>query len=398
MKEWKLTSFDLFCLNMIIKGAWVYETAPDAAKLQDALRKLHTYYPQLGGYYNEDQKAVLYDETKAVEPDFKAIDLSQYSCSQIAGNPKLAWSLVKEYDIKGFKKGTVLPLSAVLATLKDGSVLYVRCAHALMDAHSFYGLMKQWAALYKDEEIVPMVVDQSLLPEQDALTKEETIAKVIENKWAKMGLSSLFTIIWDNIKAKAVKEPLTMEVSQEEIAKLKAATGAGANAVLSAIASEAVLKGSPNRTSFELLTTADLRGRFPGIDISFFGNCSQPFVCADEIQAGTLEQMARAIEKGNKAVLDSDIIETNTRLTMCSSHYSLPYYYFDAAKMCGVSPGYFYVNNQLKFRACELDFGTGLPLYAFPNQLPDAIKFWQPVAGGPVQIIFDGLITKSVIF
>lgn len=24
-KEWKLTSLDLFCLNMVINGAWIYK-------------------------------------------------------------------------------------------------------------------------------------------------------------------------------------------------------------------------------------------------------------------------------------------------------------------------------------------------------------------------------------
>ena len=44
METWKLTSFDLFCLDMVIKGAWVYKNLPDAQALQtslDAVLKLH---------------------------------------------------------------------------------------------------------------------------------------------------------------------------------------------------------------------------------------------------------------------------------------------------------------------------------------------------------------------
>ena len=57
-------------------------------------------------------------------------------------------------------------------------------------------------------------------------------------------------------------------------------------------------------------------------------------------------------------------------------------------------PKLFYVNNQLKFRACEFDFGTGKPLRAQQAMLPDMIKFWQAEPDGPVQIIYGGYASK----
>ena len=67
---------------------------------------------------------------------------------------------------------------------------------------------------------------------------------------------------------------------------------------------------------------------------------------------------------------------------------------FDASDMNNSNPNTLYINNQLKFRACELDFGCGLPAYAFPNQLTDMVKSWQPMANAPVHIVYGGLAAE----
>lgn len=48
----------------------------------------------------------------------------------------------------------------------------------------------------------------------------------------------------------------------------------------------------------------------------------------------------------------------------------------------------------LRSRACEVNFGTGMPLKAQQAMLPDMIKSWQPKADGPVQIIYGGYAAK----
>ena len=45
-------------------------------------------------------------------------------------------------------------------------------------------------------------------------------------------------------------------------------------------------------------------------------------------------------------------------------------------------------------RTGELDWGHGFPAYTFPNQLTDMGKFWQPVANGPIHIVYGGLAAK----
>ena len=151
----------------------------------------------------------------------------------------------------------------------------------------------------------------------------------------------------------------------------------------------------PNCRPFRLLFVADLRERVTGISRDFFGNASQPVIAEglfdpkDETAA-----LASRIDLSLGNMLTSGRVEENVRLSLCCSHYGLPYYYFDASDMNSADPGTVYFNNQLKFRPCELEWGHGLPEYAFPNELTDMVKFWQPVASGPVRIIFGGLASK----
>ena len=161
--------------------------------------------------------------------------------------------------------------------------------------------------------------------------------------------------------------------------------------MLSAIAVKHLAARLKGHDSFTILLVADLRGRMEGVEEGFFGNMSQPVVAGRHINAGCgTEELAAMIEKGARTALEPSKVSDNVRLYVSASHYGLPYFFFDAADMNSGNPGTLYINNQLKFRSCELDWGTGFPAYAFPNDLTDMIKFWQPTAGGPVQIIFAG--------
>ena len=104
---------------------------------------------------------------------------------------------------------------------------------------------------------------------------------------------------------------------------------------------------------------------------------------------------AADIQKAASAILnDKEALSEHVQLSVSSSRYGLPYFLFDASDMNSPDPNLFYVNNQLKMKACEVNFGTGLPLRAQQAMLPDMIKFWQPKAGGPVQIIYGGYAAK----
>lgn len=394
-RSWKLSSFDLFSLGMVIDGAWIYDEAPDAERAQKALTKLEQIYPVLTGLYDEKKKAIDYEEGASGVLKIESTEMKCCYKSGLTGDRKKAWSLVKPLDVKGFKKGKAHGFSATLVTLSDGAVLYVQISHAFMDGSNFFRFMRQWAALYRGESIEPMISDQSRLPSAVGFSKEETVGKVRELGWPLISFKKVIKMLWNLTRSNAVKDCFTIEVSQDEIGRHKALSGAGTHAVLSAIAARAVLKKSPAVRSIKLLSVCDLRGRFRGMDESFMGNFSQPLMANGTYERDMdTEEMARSMDAGFKSVLHSGSPELTVRLSVCASHYGLPYFSFDASGMNCKNPDILYVNNQLKFRPAELDWGLGPAVYAFPNGLSDMVKFWQPVPGGSVQIIFSGITAK----
>lgn len=394
-KFWKLSSFDTFCLGMNIKSAWIYKDAPDFEKMKSALESLASLYPHLAGRYDEKEKSVVWDDSAKPELQFDTLDLRKYGIAELSGNARLAWSLVKPYDVKGFKKGQVPAFSAALGYLEDGCILYVQCAHATMDAHTFYALIAQWTAIYRGGETSAMTVDQSLLPSEECYSKEETLKLVQQNGWALIGFKKVIRMLVSLVRNNSIKKTTVLEIPQDEISGLKAESGAGTNAVLSAFVVKKMAEKTHGKKTFKMLFTTDLRGRFNGIGDDFFGNLSKPAVIRDEIPADAdLASTAAAIGNSLKEALASEVLEENVRLYQCSSHYGLPYAPFDASDMNCPGGGTIIINNFLKFRANRLDWGMGLPLYTFTNELPDMVKLWQPVAEGPVQIIFGGYAAK----
>ncbi|MGN0202545.1 MAG: acyltransferase [Candidatus Cryptobacteroides sp.] len=390
-KEYKLTQFDLFCLGMTIKGAWVYSQAPDYDKMRDALALIAGTYPFLNGRYREDGKTLVWDDTCSVPLPFTRADLRKHSLADVIAEGDSVWTLVKPYSINSFKGGSAGPFSAVLAELKDGAMLFVQCAHAVMDGNSFYGLVEDWSAAARGESFRPRSFGSARLPLPGNISKEETERQVVEKGWIRISPWKMLKMVLGLALHGSSKKTFILECPQEELSRLRKSSGAGSNAVLCALAMKHLAARLKGHESYTLLLVADLRGRAEGVDEDFFGNMSQPVVVGRSIDPGCgTEELAAVIAEGAKAALEPSGVSDNVRLYLGSSHYGLPYFFFDASDMNSGNPGTLYVNNQLKFRACELDWGCGKPRYAFPNDLTDMIKFWQPVSGGPVQIIFGG--------
>ena len=395
MNTWNLSSSDLFTLGMTIKGAWVYKTMPEVGKLKEALAQIAAVYPYLTGRYNPQTKAIEWDENAIGTIPFEEIDVQRYNLADICSNPKLAWSIVKPFDIKNFKKGNGQPFSVALARLSDGFVLFVQAAHALMDAATFYRIIGQWAELCKGNDITPMTLDQSLLPSPDAWSKEETTSKVIQQGWVKIGLKQILKMLWYARKNEAVKDTVSIIVSQEKIETYKKNSGAGTHGILSAIAAKKFYEHLPKHKTFKYITILDMRGRCKGIDERFMGNVSQAFPIGGDFDLSqSVEQLAVEITNQTKRFVSSKLPEEVLKLSVCASKHGLPYFMFDASDMNNSDPETIYINNQLKFRACELDWGHGFPAYVFPNELTDMVKLWQPVANGPIHIIYGGLAAK----
>ena len=222
-------------------------------------------------------------------------------------------------------------------------------------------------------------------------SKEQTLARVQELGWSRIGFKSIFRMLFNMTTMKLIRETFILEVSQDELSRMREESGAGTNAVLCHYAVCKLLEKLPAKESFTLLEVADLRGRACGMPEGFCGYFSQPVVIGDFGRDATAADIQKA---ASIKLSDEDALSENIQLSVCSSEYGLPYFMFDASDMNSPDPKLFYVNNQLKLKADEVDFGTGLPLRVQQAMLPDMIKFWRPTHGGPVQIIYDGYAAK----
>ena len=369
---------------MTIKGAWTYKELPEASALQASLDTVLQPYPQLLGRYDAKQKAMLWSgQEKPVE--LVELDRRGHSVAEDM------YTLVPKFSTDGFKSGKSRALEAYRLILDDGAAIVLQGAHALMDGATFYRIAGDWGRITAGVPVEAMTVDQTLFPDPDALTKEQALARVQELGWSRMGFKSLFRMLFNMATMKLIKDTVILEVSQDEIARMRDESGAGTNAVLCRYAIGRLMEKLPAKERFTLLEVADLRGRACNVPEGFCGNFSQAVVIGDFGRDAT----AADIQKAASARLnDSKGLSENVQLSASSSLYGLPYFMFDASDMNSPDPKLFYVNNQLKLKACEVDFGTGLPLRAQQAMLPDMIKFWQPVPGGPVQVIFGGYAAK----
>lgn len=384
MKTWKLSTFDLFSLGMTIKGAWTYRELPEASVLQASLDAVLQPYPQLLGRYDEKQKSVIWDGREE-KIDLVELDRRGHSISEDI------YTLAPEYDINAFRSGKARALEAYRMVLDDGVAIVLQGAHALMDGATFYRIAGDWGKLTRGVPVDAMTVDQNLIPDADALTEEQTLARVKALGWSKIEFKSMLGMMINLLSMKLIKKTYTVEVSQDEISRMREESGAGTNAVLCRYAIAGLLEELPARERFTLLKVADLRGRACNVPEGFCGNFSQPAVIGEfgrDVNAADIQKAASAI------LNDRETLSENVQLSVCSSRYSLPYFMFDASDMNSRDPKLFYVNNQLKFKACEFDFGTGMPIRAQQAMLPDMIKFWQAEPGGPVQIVYSGFASK----
>ena len=369
---------------MTIKGAWTYKELPEASVLQASLDAVLQPYPQLLGRYDEKQKSMLWS---GKEEPIRLVELERggHSVSEDM------YTLVPKFSTNNFKGGRCRALEAYRITLDDGAAIVLQGAHALMDGATFYRIAGDWGKLSSGISVEPMEVNQNLIPDPTALTKEQALSRIQELGWSKIGFKSIFRMLFNMATMKLIKETCTLEVSQDEISRMRDESGAGTNAVLCHYAVGRLLEKLPAKERFTLLQVADLRGRACDVPEGFCGNFSQPAVIGEfsrDVTAADIQMAASAI------LNDKKVLSENVQLSASSTQYGLPYFLFDASDMNSPDPDLFYVNNQLKMKACEVDFGTGMPLRAQQAMLPDMIKFWQPKAGGPVQIIYGGYAAK----
>ena len=305
---------------MTIKGAWIYKELPEAPVLQTSLDAVLRPYPQLLGRYDEKQKSVLW--TGQEEPvRLVEIERRGHSVSEDM------YTLVPEFNTGSFKAGKSRALEAYRITLDDGVAIVLQGAHALMDGATFYRIAGDWGKISSGIAVEAMAVDQNLIPDADALTKEQTLARVQELGWSRIGFKSIVRMLFNMFTMKLIKGTYTLELSQDEISRMRDESGAGANTVLCHYAVARLLEKLPAKERFTLLEVADLRGRACGVPDGFCGNFSQPAIIGEFDRGVT----AADIQKAASAVLnDKEALSENVQLSVSSTRYGLPYFLFDA--------------------------------------------------------------------
>lgn len=391
VREWKLSSIDRFSLNLPINGAWIYRESPDYGKMKESLAKLQEAYPQLGGRYDVRSNSLKWDDLESDPLPFSTVSCREYSADGLAGNPEI-WKLVAPYDAKAFRKGKIGPFSAVLAELNDGSVLFIQCAHGIMDAHTFYRLIDEWASLYRGDQTEIPFAEQFPLSVPEVLSREETLLQNRKKGWVKVGTRQKLRALWNIVRArKTYRTTCHVEVSPEELKQLRKESGAGLNAVLTALATKTLAQHIGREECYRMNFMANLRGMIDGVGAAYFGNMSMPVSSGREYDlSADSAVLAEQIETALFDELTSEKLGENIRLMHSNDSHRLPFFPFDPSDITSSAPKVFHVNNLLSFKACDLDWGTGKPVYAFPSTLTEMIDFWRPVSKGPVLIVYGG--------
>ena len=82
------------------------------------------------------------------------------------------------------KGGKSRALEAYRITLCDGAAVVLQGAHALMDGYTFYRIAGDWGKITFGTPVDAMTVDQTLLPDAGALTKEQALCRVQDLGWS----------------------------------------------------------------------------------------------------------------------------------------------------------------------------------------------------------------------
>ena len=187
-------------------------------------------------------------------------------------------------------------------------------------------------------------------------------------------------------------------VPEQEIASVRDrvcnATGmrTGRNAVLCAMTADVLKRrmGWEGKT-VSIVHTVDHRGRMAGIGADCMGNASftiAPIAFSADL---SLAEMAVRIDGGMKSSLSPDIEEEYFALYCAMVEKKMPYLPFDISSVWSFRPTTFIVNNCLKFPIYGIDFGTGAPMFAWPLDFGDPVRFWPaPPEENGVYIYFTG--------
>lgn len=403
MSEYAASCIDSVCKHLVINQFWMYDHRLDTDMLKEALRGLLDVYPTLAGRMAADgilcnNAGVLWEETCI--PGMRVKEISRLT---IPGERFRAW-----FDNKSALAGKSPLMSVKTSHLQDGTILNVRCSHFCADGRAFYSMMDNWASLARVGKLsVRPVYDSAInrvLAASDLYGKlvasdMKSASSMLEQKGMfRIRSSAIFRMMMQKLLRMDSRLSRPLFVPEQEIASVRDrvcnATGmrTGRNAVLCAMTADVLKRrmGWEGKT-VSIVHTVDHRGRMAGIGADCMGNASftiAPIAFSADL---SLAEMAVRIDGGMKSSLSPDIEEEYFALYCAMVEKKMPYLPFDISSVWSFRPTTFIVNNCLKFNIYGIDFGTGGPVFAWPLDFGDPVRFWPaPPEENGVYIYFTG--------
>ena len=404
MRTYAASCIDIACKPLVINQSWLYDRHLNTALMKERLVEVLNEYPALTGRISGNSiicnnAGVIWEENR--QPDTSVKELSKITL------PEKRFQA--EFDNKAAVAGAFPLLSVKVSHLKDGTLLNVKCSHFCADGSTFYRMMENWSSLARDEGFVrkPVYDDTAVSKALSATNLYSELAshdmKGTGEMLEKEGMyrirpSVMFPMMWQKLMRidRRLSSPVFVPYSRIAAVKDASERSVGRNAALSAIAVE-ILKRPMGWSgkNINVVHTADHRGRIDFIDMDYAGNASftlRPTTVNADLPAG---QMASLIEEDMKRMLEPECESRYFAFYYTMLEKKMPYLPFDINSMWCAHPTTFIINNCLKFNIYGMDFGEGAPVFAWPLDFSDPVRFWPaPPREDGVYIYFTGTFAK----
>lgn len=372
--SWQFGPLDVVLSGMANNGSWLYNSHLNIDKLKDSLAATLDNYPVFAGRMTAKDCIT----TNNAGVAFEVVQQTNYSCKDLASTFALPQDLRVKFDIKNCKKG-LYPITAIKVTeISDGTLIDIAINHACADGASLYRFMSDWAKVYSNQPITPVVFQQGLFPKPKHNIAE--LSQILSQKnWCKVGFKDLFSMIADRNRSKKIIAPpffVSYAFLDELRAKHAIDSSVGNNALLCAYLSDLLFdKKAPVNGRYSAVSVANLRGRaiFPS---DFIGNAvlnltSEYFDVNDGMAA-----IANTINNSLRQKLEKEYLEAFVQIYSEAMTLKAPFIPFDLKNTYGKRLSCILVNNFASFDVYGICFGADSPLKAYPNDLIDNIKIW----------------------
>jgi hypothetical protein len=400
---WEFSVLDRACFSMVIRGTWIFDLQLDVNAMKADLRKLLDYYPHLSGRMKDNTCVHLTNDGVP----FTVKHESGLSIADAYKKHNLINHFSMEIRPSKIRRGIDAPLSIKITRLRDGSVLGIQCFHACMDADSFYTMVYNWGQICKKEDFTTPVLDQSLSPVPENLSKDQVEQAAYEHGWEKITKLSFFKLLPSFISGVLRERTSGFNFSANALNRLKQEISTNndfpcsTNVALCALVSKMLMKlyNHSENTKCIQVTVVNIRKRLADIPSAFVGNASAPIPTPPFSASASIDKVARIIHQSLEPIRQTRSQELTKLVSLAVNvlNHRLPLFPFDVTKMLSKRPTVIHINNVSKLHIYDIDFGSGKPVSVIPHNLSDPVLIWPaPRAKGGVEVYFSGIPARRI--